>query len=241
MRETFYPSLLFSIIKTEKMFQKNYDIKQIPKKEVWRYLGRTDQEIDEKLDALLDAVIKETLGLIRPMVVGIEDGLSIQDKTTVFQGISMESKGLARHLKHSQKAVLLAATLGRPVERAIEIYELTDLTRALLMDACASVAVEVLCDMLSRDLARHYNKEDLKTTRRFSPGYSDLPLSLQPELLRILEADKRIGVTTSDTCLLRPRKSVTAFIGIGPEEEELYDRCSECLLRGVCNHQICSK
>ena len=49
---------------------------------------------------------------------------------------------------------------------------------------------------------------------RFSPGYGDLPLSLQPEVIRATGADRRLGITLSSSLLMTPKKSVTAIKGI---------------------------
>ena len=50
--------------------------------------------------------------------------------------------------------------------------------------------------------------------RRFSPGYGDVPLSLQRDVLAVLDAQRKLGITLSDTFFMTPCKSVTAFVGI---------------------------
>ena len=51
-------------------------------------------------------------------------------------------------------------------------------------------------------------------TDRFSPGYGDLPLTLQPQLLDALDAARRVGVTVLPSCLMNPVKTVSAVVGI---------------------------
>jgi cobalamin-dependent methionine synthase I len=53
-----------------------------------------------------------------------------------------------------------------------------------------------------------------KLRPRFSPGFGDLPLSLQPEILAITNARKNLSITLDEGCLMSPSKSVTAFAGI---------------------------
>ena len=60
-----------------------------------------------------------------------------------------------------------------------------------------------------------------RQTWRFSPGYGDLPLSLQEELLSAVEAGKRIGLATTAGYMLTPMKSVTAIIGLQDMTKEL--------------------
>ena len=57
-------------------------------------------------------------------------------------------------------------------------------------------------------------------TNRCSPGYGDLPLSLQPHLLSALNANKLLHITLSDTLLMIPQKSITAIVGIRSDDCE---------------------
>jgi len=70
---------------------------------------------------------------------------------------------------------------------------------------------------------------------RFSPGYGDLPLAIQPELFRVLEVQKNTGITLTESLLMMPTKSVTALIGVSTED-------SHCLIQGCesCGKRDCS-
>ncbi|HQE70821.1 MAG TPA: hypothetical protein PK071_06860, partial [Atopobiaceae bacterium] len=48
----------------------------------------------------------------------------------------------------------------------------------------------------------------------FSPGYGDLPLAVQPVLLSSVDAQRRLGISLTDTLLMVPTKSITAVTGI---------------------------
>ena len=72
-------------------------------------------------------------------------------------------------------------------------------------------------------------------TFRFSPGYGDYPIEMQKEYLRILDAPRKIGLTTGDSCLLVPSKSVTAVLGISDNPIERRKRgCAICSMKGKC-------
>ena len=47
--------------------------------------------------------------------------------------------------------------------------------------------------------------------------YGDLDISVQKEIFKILSPEKNIGVSLTDSMLMTPTKSVTAFIGINEE------------------------
>lgn len=72
-------------------------------------------------------------------------------------------------------------------------------------------------------------------TFRFSPGYGDYPIRLQPNFLKVLDAPRKIGLCTNETFLLTPTKSVTAIMGISKNEIEKKKRgCAVCSLKGSC-------
>ena len=51
-------------------------------------------------------------------------------------------------------------------------------------------------------------------TDRFSPGYGDFPMESSKDLVGLLDAGRRIGLTVSQSGILIPRKSVTAVLGV---------------------------
>jgi 5-methyltetrahydrofolate--homocysteine methyltransferase len=115
-------------------------------------------------------------------------------------------------LKDCQKAVFFCCTLGNSADRLIAYAGATDISDQLYTDALANAAIEQVCDMLQQRIATEY--PEFEQTMRFSPGYGDYPLDLQPEILKFLDAKKRIGVTVTDSLLMTPTKSVSAVIGL---------------------------
>ena len=55
-------------------------------------------------------------------------------------------------------------------------------------------------------------KQKLKP--RYSPGYGDLSLSVQKDVLNILNADKILGIKLGENLLMIPKKSITAIQGV---------------------------
>ncbi len=131
------------------------------------------------------------------------------------------------HLAGCEFVVLQATTLGLEVDRLIRKAEITDMTKAVVMDALASAASEQVCR--EADLLLHRKSPGLWQTFRFSPGYGDFPLSVQARLLSLLDAGKRIGLASSDSSLLTPRKSVTGVIGLSAQKPDA-DRLSDIYL-----------
>jgi len=64
---------------------------------------------------------------------------------------------------------------------------------------------------------------------RYSPGYGDFPLTYQKEILELLNAQRRIGLTRTESNMLVPTKSVTAIIGFTTEETSCHvAKCMTC-------------
>ena len=153
-------------------------------------------------------------------------------------GCSMPLSGrdIAAHLTGCSHAALLAATLSASVDQCLRQAQATDMTDALLYDALASAAIEQVCDAAAGEL--HHALPELYQTWRFSPGYGDFPLEVQPLLLAALDAPKRIGLCATDSLLLTPTKSVTALIGLSETEPPKRLRgCATCSMRDRCAYR----
>ena len=103
----------------------------------------------------------------------------------------------------------------------------------VVADSLSSVAVEQVCSKAEQIIADKF--EGTYQTWRFGIGYGDLPLTLQPDFLRILDAGKRVGVYATKSCLLTPRKSVTCIIGVSDKPLPKSQRgCQTCNMKGKC-------
>ena len=80
------------------------------------------------------------------------------------------------------------------------------------MHAIGAQQVEGACDRLCGRLAEQF--PDRQLTDRYSPGYGDLPLAVQREVMEALDCGRTVGITLSDSLLMTPSKSVTAIIGM---------------------------
>ncbi|HEY8803532.1 MAG TPA: vitamin B12 dependent-methionine synthase activation domain-containing protein, partial [Clostridium sp.] len=130
---------------------------------------------------------------------------------------------------NSKKCVVMAATLGTSVDSRIAYYSRFNITKGLIMDACATTAIEYLCDELQNEIMQNALKDDLHITTRYSPGYGDFSINNQAEILNILDAYKKIGLSVTENSIMLPRKSVTALIGlsdiVSPKPHESCENC----------------
>lgn len=209
----------------------------IEKSEVLRYLGFKNQLLDEGINKLIEESIEEMKKIIKVRYVyklfsidKSKGDIALKDSAVKLQG-----KDIYKHLEKADKCVLMAITLGSDVDTKIRYYEKTSITRALILDACATTAVEEACDNLCEKLEREIVDENKVLTSRFSPGYGDLPIDLQNSFISVLESQGVIGLTASSHSILLPRKSVTAVVGVIDKSHK--DKNKSCL---SCNkHTSC--
>lgn len=124
------------------------------------------------------------------------------------------SEDLKKMLDGCERILLFAATVGQAPDRMILRHMRLSPYKTLLFQAAGSERVEALCDLFCADMAREYGKKGFGLTPRFSPGYGDLPLSLQREVFAALMPERHLGVTLNESLLMSPSKSVTAIIGL---------------------------
>ncbi|BDR72969.1 hypothetical protein K144316041_16770 [Clostridium tetani] len=210
---------------------------KINKKEVLRYLCCNGEFKDEKLEALINSTIDEVKKIIKPKY--IYDSFKIENtkEGVKFLGtnLRLEGEDIKKHLSLSKTCVLMAATLGHDLDRKISLYEKTNMTKAIIMDACGTAAIEELCDNIEGYVKKEGEKKNLNITYRYSPGYGDLDLKVQREFLNIIQWVKNIGITLSYNNIMAPRKSVTAIIGFVPINSRLEKKnCIQCNKYNEC-------
>ena len=148
-------------------------------------------------------------------------------------GMTLAGQTAAAMLDTCDQAVLLCCTLGAEFDSLLRARQARDMAQTLILDACGSALVEAGCDAACQELAEQFPGRHL--TDRFSPGYGDLPLTLQPLICTALDARRRLGVHVTASMLLNPTKSVTAFIGLSGRPQMARVRgCAHCSLKETC-------
>lgn len=199
-------------------------------KEAVRYLGYGKRAVDEKTLHMIQDCFEELERISELKYVYRIFKLSFpyEDELQVYN-LHIKSKNLYKNLKGCEHVVLLGTTLGGAVDRTIRTYELTDMARAVVMQACAASMLEEYCDKVQEEIAMKLSEKELYLRPRFSPGYGDFSILHQKEMLNMLEASKKIGLTMTDAYMLAPTKSVTAVIGISQTKELCHQKgCEEC-------------
>lgn len=179
-------------------------------KEILRYAGCTGPA--EELMPLLTECIDMARPILSYRVCFCELPVYVNNGVCDFDVLSFYSQNLAKNLSGCEKAVLFAATVGAPLDRLITRYSRLSPSKALMLQALGAERIEALCDSFCDDISKQYS---LSVKPRFSPGYGDLPLSVQSDIFAVLNCSKHIGLTLNNSLLMSPTKSVSAFVGIG--------------------------
>ena len=204
-------------------------------KEAIRYLGYGSHAVDDQTFALiadsfqsLQSVVNKR-SIYRIFVLEHTDDYEIR-----FGNLKVESKSLGRNLLGCDRIVLFGATLGIGVDQLITRTSLRDMAKAVTLQACAAAILEEYCDECQTSIGEEMQKDGRYLRPRFSPGYGDFSLSHQPQLLRMIESAKTIGLTMTDSFLMTPTKSVTALIGVSTTQEPCHRKGCE-----VCSKKDC--
>ena len=194
--------------------------------------------LDPELEAVLDCCMKTLCDATQPRTVWRMLPVEHGDDGVRVGGLLLGGKDIALHLTGCRQAVLLAATLSAPVDSLIRRAESSDMMQALMYDAVAGAAIEAVCNSLEEELKRTLDFPYF--TARFSAGYGDFPLGQQKDLIAMLDAPRKIGLTVTPHNTLLPMKSVTAIIGLSHQPVKDARRyccgksCAECPNRSGC-------
>ena len=193
--------------------------------EALRYMGCPPERTDPTTRALTESSARELLSVLRPRWAYRVFDVAEEEGGIRMGGLLLPGADLKEHLKGCSRAVLFCAPLSAGADGLIRRAESGDMARALALDCCAAAAVETLCDAIEEELQGMF--PGCTFPYRFSPGYGDLPISLQGDLLTLLDAPRRVGLTATPNHILVPRKSVTAILGVS--EGEVPRRARSCL------------
>ena len=203
----------------------------------WERLSLIDGSPAQQLARQMDAAEKQLLDAVRPR--GIY-------RVVERSQIHAEGVSIAKHLEGCDQVAALAVTSGSGIDDLIRRAQIGNIAQAVVLDTGASVLAEQIADAAEETIRRKLGGQDtancesapsaqLWMTSRFSPGYGDLPLGYQRDLLTLTDAPRKIGLMLTSGNIMVPRKSITALIGLAdhPVTGRLAS-CNECVLRADC-------
>ena len=169
----------------------------------------------------------------------IKSGSGYLDSAMRIEGMDIQSGALEKNLRGCSEVCLMAATIGFAPDRlAARASAAGQVSRAVMIQAAGAALIEDWCDQVNGIIRQEAAARGKYLRPRFSPGYGDFSLQHQEALFRILDVQKRIGVTLTEHLLMMPSKSVTALIGLSETDErcapagcESCERAESCTFR----------
>ena len=126
----------------------------INRREIYRYLGYRGQIPDETVCRLIEEVLCELLRVIQPRNIYQcyeckiqNDEISLWNKEQ--EGvILLRSQKLADNLAQCDRVILMAATLGIEADKLLQRYEVMNMAKASVAQACGAACMEAYCNQI---------------------------------------------------------------------------------------------
>jgi hypothetical protein len=191
-----------------------------PMKDIYRRIGMPGDEVARHSG--VKQALEEALKIARPLIIprssyrflqiGGRSGNAVEFVNSPF---ILHSNQVVKLLKPCPAAVFFMVTIGKSLEDKVhELARHRDVTLGFMLDAIASETADAAADLLHRKIISDLVRDDeYQVTARFSPGYGDWPVTVQPDILKICEGAK-IGISVTQSCLMIPQKSVSAVFGL---------------------------
>jgi hypothetical protein len=169
-----------------------------------RFLFRAGMKDDKNIPVEIQRRLQQTIDL----------GLELADPIIFSEDAQVAEYGIDRGflpqlLQNSHSVSLFVSTLGRQIDKKImSLSEQNMVLAAMLLDAWASESLETI-NMWYDDVLRSKFGDG---TRRFSPGYGDMDIKKNYDILQNWLPNNKI-VANKKTGILQPQKSTVCLIG----------------------------
>lgn len=197
-----------------------------------RYFGARGGA-DAATQTLLEKCAVPLLAAATPRAVWLE-----ADPDSLTAAGILAGEDVAKHLEGCTAALLLAVTLGPGVDAQIRRAGVGNIAAGVASDALGSALAEQAAEAAEAELRQWAARQGKYLTGRYSPGYGDWPLAVQPLLAAALDTARRAGLCVTENNLMTPRKSITAILGVSdhPVRGHLAG-CGHCVLRTRCEYR----
>jgi hypothetical protein len=163
----------------------------------------------------------------------LHEKIVLADGTRIGGGPVVEVTGGAEEL------IVAVCTIGPALDERIRQYaQDNEMVTMIFLDEMASWGVDQvrqqLCSLFDDEMAAR----GWRTSAPLSPGESAWSVEDQPVLFRLLDVGK-IGVTLTESKIMRPLKSLSMIMGTGSQPMGVEDasNCDFCSMRERCRYR----
>ena len=132
---------------------------------------------------------------------------------------------------NGRSVCFLCGTLGADFDRWQRRLSVLSAADAYLSQQIGLDLIEREMDAVENEARAAIERTGRRLRPRRSPGYGDLPLALQSDIIRTLDCPRRIGLCLNQSLLMSPSKSVTALVGLGGSTSNApvpQNKCAGC-------------
>lgn len=199
---------------------------------------KVDGQKNKAISECAQDCLKKAADLCGPKIAFEEKKVSVitSKSIKIEGGIAFDSPALAAYLKGAQSICVFLVTIGSRLEKsATKLMKEGNYLEGYLLDRIGSFAVESLAQDFEDNARKVYGRTAKTVSMRFSPGYCNWPIEEQLKLDKIIGFSK-IGISLTESCMMSPKKSISAVMGIGPMNlfRETKRQCS------ICDKKDCS-
>jgi len=209
-------------------------------------MGYMGMPADAPVNGSIDRAVRSAIALVEPVLqpVAMWALPDIVDRTR--HSISVALPGCApvripandRLFRGAEQVLFLLLTLGPEIDKLLaELVNGDELLLSMAVDAAASAAMSDLGRNCRAARRAALARRGLQTGAYYCPGCQAMPLEAQQTIFQVL-TPARIGVELTDSCLMRPAKSVTNVAPVAaalPAWMQNLDPCQLCNLRASCS------
>lgn len=207
-----------------------------PLAEIARTLN-TPLSLLEKEKEIIKECWEKLLSVATFQFVSAFENIQVSERKIQLSSFSIPSEKLSKHFQSADQLYIYASTLGISVDKLLKREGFRNMEHTLLLNACANVYIEQKTEEHFILQKKALSSANRFMSIRFSPGYLDLPLTLQKPLLERLDTSKKIGLSHTENFFLIPEKSITAFAAISDYPLIATYQCDACNFYEKCKNE----
>jgi hypothetical protein len=163
----------------------------------------------------------------------------LHDKLVLANGTRLGGGPVVEVMAGAAELIVAVCTIGPEVDRLIEqAQKERQLFQAMILHELGAWAVDMVRQEWCRLLEDDRHVQGLRVSAPLSPGESAWSVKEQAVIFSLLEAEQ-IGVTLSDSMVMRPIKSLSLMMAAGPDPigVEGASNCDFCSIKAWCSYR----
>lgn len=183
---------------------------------IYKYLGYNLEKPTIEIEKIIDDCIKEVIELsnFKYVYTYYKEIIPVLNKSCYLD-----------YLNGCSGYYIVLSTLGINIDKRVNYYRLTDMTKSVIFDAVASAYIETKSDEFESSIS-------CDLSYRFCPGYNGSDFLDNKELIKYID-NKNTGITFLSSGLMVPLKSMIGIVAVGNNKKR---SCKNCIFLKKCNY-----